>query len=90
MEQTKVPVSRRAVLARVNRILAKEDQAFRISRSHGEKSNLGEAYILDTRKNTIVYSQGRGVSSTAPHYDYLKFWAEELGAIKDFEEMTEE
>lgn len=79
MEHKKVPVSRRAVLARVNRILAKEDQAFRISRSHGEKSNLGEAYILDTRRNVVV-----------AHQMSLEELASELGAIKSFEEMAAE
>jgi hypothetical protein len=79
MEQKKIPVSRRALLARVNRILAKKDQALRISRSHGERSNLGEAYILDTHKNSPVFMNVN-----------LKDLAEELGAIKAFEEMADD
>jgi len=79
MEQKKVPVSYRAVLARVNRILAKEEKAFRVSRSQGERSNLGDAYILDTSKNEVVDSR---VS--------LKDLAAKLGAIKAFEEMADE
>lgn len=79
MEVKKVPVTRRALLARVNRILAKEGRAFRVSRSHGELSNLGEAYILDTYKNSPVYLNVN-----------LKDMAEELGAIKAFEELADE
>ena len=79
MEQKKVPVSHRAVLARVNRILAKEEKTFRVSRSQGERSNLGDAYILDTSKNEVVDSR---VS--------LKDLAAKLGAIKAFEEMADE
>jgi len=79
MDQKKVPVSHRAVLARVNRILAKEGKTFRVSRSQGERSNLGEAYILDTSKNEVVDSR---VS--------LRELADKLGAIKAFEEMTDD
>lgn len=78
MEQ-KIPVSSRAVLARVNRILGKEGKALRFSRSQGEKANLGEGYILNTEKGAIEHSH---VS--------LKEWAQKLGAIKAFEEMADD
>lgn len=79
MDTKKVPVSKRAVIARINRALAKENQTLRVSRSNAERSNFGEAFILDTMHNTVV-----------AHQISINDLAVEIGALKAFEEMTEE
>lgn len=79
MEAKKIPVKKRAVIARIGRALAKEGQSLRISRSKAEISNFGDAFILDSNSNTVV---AHNVSVLA--------LATEMGLIKAFEDYVEE
>ena len=67
-------------MARINRALAKEEKALRISRSNSEKSNFGYSYIVDVNRNVV---EAWGIQ------DFGKL-AKEIGVIKDFEEVIED
>jgi len=41
-------------VARMNRQLAKQGRKLKTSRSWGEKSNLGDHYVIDVYTNTVV------------------------------------
>lgn len=79
METKKVPVSKRALVGRINRVLAKDGQVLRISRSKAELSNFGDAYILDASSNSV-----------AAHQVSFKELATELGVLKAYEDYIEE
>jgi hypothetical protein len=52
----KVRVSTRALIQRINRKLAAQDEALRVSRDRWqERENLGEFYIVNTRLNGVVH-----------------------------------
>jgi hypothetical protein len=51
---TKIRVSRRAAIARINRVLAKRDEVLRASRGARCRADLGDHYILDWRINGVV------------------------------------
>jgi hypothetical protein len=53
-KQPAVPVTVRALMARVNRKLAHDGQILKVSRSVAEKQNLGNYHVVDTHKNTVV------------------------------------
>ena len=79
---TKVPVSTRAVVARINRKLAEVDEVLRRSRPHYVEGrpfydqNVGEFYRVDTRRNFLV--QG--------HVD-LEALGRELEVLKGYEAL---
>jgi hypothetical protein len=77
-KQMKVTVSERALLARVNRQLAKEGQTLRTSRSAAERSNFSNYYVLDASGNV-----------TASGIDDLEKWVrkEFAGMLKPFETL---
>lgn len=75
----KVPVSQRAIMARIKRALAKEGKALKISRSHMEREHYGDAFVIDLGMTQAVKA----------HVD-LKELALELGVLKAYEEMTDE
>jgi hypothetical protein len=78
MEGSQVVVTERAVLQRVNRALAHESKSMRVCRYDSKWLNdLGRYYVVNTSTN--------GVSD--PHAD-LAGWARELGALKDFENIS--
>lgn len=75
MDRTKVSVSERAIVARINRKLAKEMQSLRRCREDSRGFNdLGSFYILDLHRNSVE----------AMHVDVKKL-ARELDVIADFE-----
>ena len=41
-------------IARINRQLAKQGRKLKTSRSWGEKSNLGDHYVIDIYTNTVM------------------------------------
>jgi hypothetical protein len=53
-KQITVPVTIRALMARVNRKLAHDGQKLCVSRSHAEIQNLGNYHVVDTHKNAVV------------------------------------
>ena len=70
----KVKISHAAMMARLRRALAKEEQAIHRSRSGSIEAELGEFYVVHTRLNSVV----------AQHVD-PESWAREIGAVKPFE-----
>jgi hypothetical protein len=75
MKHPHVTVSRPALMARINRKLAHKEEKLRTSRSAGEKSNLGEFYIIDWRRNIVIDS----------HNDPVDL-ARELGVLAAWED----
>ncbi|GAB3377704.1 hypothetical protein [Azotobacter armeniacus] len=73
----KVKVTERALLARINRALRKDNQQlYRCregSQAHGE---LGDFYAVDTALDVIM----------AKHID-LAMWARDMGVLPDWEEL---
>jgi len=80
MDERKVPIGKRALIARINRALAKEGKVLRLSRGNAERSGLGYAYILDAVHNVV---EAHGIED-------LSALAREVGVLKDFEELTED
>lgn len=71
----KVPVSERAILARINRKISGEGRIIRKCRENSSGfSYLGRYHEVDVYKNTV----------TATHVD-LESWAKEEGVLKDYE-----
>jgi hypothetical protein len=71
----KIPLSERAVVQRINRKLAKENEALRTSRQNSRaQSIVGNYYIVDLNRNAVTASQ----------ID-LEALARELGVIMDYE-----
>lgn len=77
----KVPVTTRALIQRINRKLAHEDEKLltaRLYRGH-EDSNVGRYYIIDTRRNIIEDD----------HVD-LETFARDLKVMEGWEELADE
>jgi hypothetical protein len=53
-EGTKVPVTTRALIQRINRRLAREDEQLRASRGWRLESNVGRYYVLDLTRNVVT------------------------------------
>lgn len=53
---TKVPVSRVALVARVNRRLAENNEQLRASKGAAAKQEMGDYYIVNTQKNEMTNS----------------------------------
>ena len=76
----KKPVSLRALEQRINRKLAKEYKRLCRSRRGREINNLGQYYIIDAYRNSVIdfhISEGR-----------LANMAQELGVLADWEELA--
>jgi len=92
----KVPVTRRALIARINRKLAHDNKQLCASRSVGELQNLGAYYVLDTHGNEVVDSAASGSTAygctkdSKRAKDWLLFQARELDVIGEWEELAEE
>ena len=70
----KKTVSERAVIARINRALAKDGEALRKTRADSRWiSDLGYYYIIDTNLNTIT-AQHLSLSELARELNVLKPW----------------
>ncbi len=78
-KQPTIPVTVRAIMARVNRKLARENQILKVSRSVAEKQNLGSYHIVDTQKNAVV----------AYHINDLEKWVRDEfdGMLKPYEKL---
>jgi hypothetical protein len=77
MEESKVTVTERAVLQRVNRALAHDGKRMYVCRDDSRWSNeLGRFYIVSTDTRSL----------DAAHAD-LDGWARELGVLKRLEEI---
>lgn len=74
----KLPVSRRALVARVNRKLAIEGQVLRCSKGYSCRLELGDYFLVDLHSNLI----------TAQHVDLVEL-AKDQGTLRSFEEPIE-
>jgi hypothetical protein len=72
-KQIKILVSERALIARINRKLAKDNQKLCHSRSAQTQSSVGEYYIIDAVRNGIIH-QRVGPESLAKELGVLKPW----------------
>lgn len=73
---TRVPVTPRALLQRINRKLAHDGQALRASRGR-ERDTLGDFYLLDTHQNTVI-----------DHHVRPELLGRELGVLDAWERLT--
>jgi hypothetical protein len=78
LKEGKLPVSRRAVLQRINNRLAKDGEIVKKARARVE-TTVGEYFRLDVQRNYIVET----------HVD-IEELGKELGALHPFEALTEE
>ncbi len=53
-KKAKVMVSERALILRINRVLAKDGQALKKARGWNAIQNLGALYVLDTYRNVVL------------------------------------
>lgn len=74
-----VPVSRRALFARINRHLKKDGEWLRASRGERALQDLGEYYVIDISRNFVL------------HKDVdLEDLGRELGVLAAFEKLTDD
>ena len=73
-----VPVTKRALIQRINRVLVKQGEALRTTRGRRWWSNLGDHYTVDVDRNWIV----------ATHVD-LEGYGHELGVLQGYERVEE-
>jgi hypothetical protein len=84
-ERTKVPISERALSARINRALVAGrllgDNDLRLKKTKGAKArqDLGDYYVLNTRRNYVVHRY-KDVD--------LEQLGREVGAIAEWEELN--
>lgn len=76
MKSSKVKVSDRALLARINRLLDKQGDKLLKSRSERSRLDLGDYYIIDASHNVI----------TSKNIDLEKI-GRELKVLKPYEEL---
>jgi hypothetical protein len=77
-QKSTVPVSKRALIARLNRKLAADDEIVRTTRDNTRaRQDLGEFYVVDTRHNGCNasdidledYGRSRGVLAEYEHLE---------------------
>jgi hypothetical protein len=76
----KAQVSERAIIGRINRVLAPQDMKLKTSRSEQMRLDVGYWYIINTRINGIVQPY---------KHMHLQDIAREVGVLKDWEEIAE-
>jgi hypothetical protein len=75
-KRTTIPVSERALIQRINRVLAKEDQVLKATRGMQASLDLGRYFILDCRANFVLDK----------HLD-LKALGRKLGCLRAWERV---
>jgi len=78
----KVKVSKRALIQRINRILAKHDTKLHTARGDRARLDLGDYYTVDIRRDYII--------DKLPSERDLEAFGRELGALMRYEEMEKE
>jgi hypothetical protein len=74
-----VPVTTRALLQRINRVLAKQHKVLKKARGARAPQDLGEWFYLDANRNVVL----------ATHVDVEAF-GRELEVLDPFEKLVEE
>jgi hypothetical protein len=77
-KQKQVPVTSRAAIQRINRVLAKKQRVLKVTRGQRAILDLGHYYVLDQRRNLALETN---VS--------IESMARELGVLKDYETVVE-
>jgi hypothetical protein len=77
MAKNKIPVTMRALIQRINRKLAADDERIVAARNERVRTDFGEWYVVDTRTH-------RGANSTHVDPEAL---ARELGVLKPWEQV---
>jgi len=78
----KVKVSKRALIQRINRILAKQDTKLHTTRGDRARFDLGDYYTVDIERDYII--------DKLPSESDLEDFGRELGALMRYEEMEKE
>jgi hypothetical protein len=78
-EKYTVPISERALLARINRQLVKEDQKLAKTRSEKAKVEVGDYYLLNFERNAILRMRVD-----------LEDLGHDLGVLKRYEVLDDE
>jgi hypothetical protein len=71
MSEATVPVTARALIQRINRALKKDDQVLRQARGERARLDLGDYYVVNTRRN-FIDAQHVNVEALARELDVLK------------------
>jgi len=79
--KTKIPVSRRALLARISRRLAKDGQFIRANRTSGPRGGEPDFWIVDAPRGRMAHVKGGFDESE------MESHARELGVLSDFERL---
>jgi hypothetical protein len=74
----KLPVSTRALLARINRALRDQNRELRPTKGHKAREEFGDFYVVDTGKNQLVEW----------NIDLAKY-ALELGCLQPYERLDD-
>ena len=76
-EQRKVPVSRRALIGRINRRLKDDDLCLKVTRGEGRaRQELGEYYVINVRYGCVTWANVDLESEGREH-----------GALREWEEL---
>jgi hypothetical protein len=74
----KIPVSERAIIQRINRVLRRQDMELRTARGAQLQLDVGRWYVVNTRVNGVMYPY--------KHADLADI-ARETGVLRDWEEV---
>jgi len=81
MAQSKIPVSTRALIARINRKLAADDMQLKVAKGERMRQAVGDYYVINTRINAVMH-----------HYKNCDpaDLARELGVLRGYERVVAE
>jgi hypothetical protein len=79
LAKTKVPVTMRALMQRINRKLKPDDEVLKVARSERVEQELGKYYTLDHRRNVLIHKD----------VDPEEL-GRELGVLRDYEKVVED
>jgi len=74
-----VPITRRALITRVNRKLAENDEQLMVTRGDTPKIAIGDFWVRDNHKNCVI----------GKHIDLEEF-ARKIGVLADYEKLEDE
>jgi hypothetical protein len=82
----KLPISKRAAIARINRYYQREDSGYRLKTTRGQRwrNDLGDHYILDIYRNWII-EKHIDVEELARELEVLAAWE----TVADAEEVED-
>jgi hypothetical protein len=80
MAREKAPISERALIQRINRVLKKDGRRLKATRGNRWRSNLGDYYVVNTARNWIDWPDVN-IESLGHELSCLKAW-EQVGEGK--------